>query len=194
MKFLKKIFQRKPKVFVLENKYRVVEAFELKGVKYFMFDDAFKVPTSRAMAALTIYEEFRMRVDKDYLEKHIRAMEIILSDPKKMDISTIAVLNKNLKERLALAPMPDYIYRLASVIYFDASESPYSYDYAYNTKKIQKWREADGTLDFFMTKPLAGLMPFLDSADHNSKMYFQVAEKVNELHRKDLQEVLSRQR
>lgn len=192
MKFLKKIFQKKPKVIVLDQKYRVIEAFELRGEKYFMFDDAFKIPSARAMSALVIYEEFRMRVNKEYLDKHIRAMEIILSDPKKIDIQAIAVMNKNLKERGNLAPMPDYIYRLASVMYFDSSESPYTYDFQYNQKKIQKWREAEGTLDFFTRQPMKNLMPFLDSAGDNLSMFFQVGEEVDKLHKKDLQEVLYR--
>lgn len=194
MKFLKKIFQRKPRILLLDKQYRVTEAFELKGVKYYSFDDAFKIPSARALSALTIYQEFEMRTDKDYLEKHVRAVEILLSDPKKISIKDIALLNNNLKERTRLAPMPEYIYKLASVVFFDDTESPYSYDYKYNAKKIAKWKEAGEVLDFFLNLPLKTLMPYLDTQDPNLKTYFQVAGQVDQLHRSDLQEILSRER
>lgn len=178
---------------LLDNgKYRVTEAFELRGIKYFSFDDAFKIPSSRALSALTIYQEFEMRTDKDYLEKHIRAMEILLSDPKKISIKDIALLNNNLKERSRLAPMPDYIYKLASVVFFDETESPYSYDFKYNEKKIARWKESGDVLDFFLNLPLKTLMPSLNTQDPNLRTYFQVAEQIDQLHRSDLQEILSR--
>lgn len=192
MNFLKKLFQRTPKTFVLDDKYRVVEAFELRGVTYFQFDDAFKIPTERALRALTIYEEFRMNCDKDYLDKHVRAVELILSDPKKINLNAIVLLNNNLKERLNLTKFPDHIYKLASVIFFDKTEAPYGYDPEYNKKKIEKWKEADGVLDFFLKGPLSTLIPSLQLPADSSSMYFQIADQVDMLHRNDLQEVLSK--
>jgi hypothetical protein len=177
---------------MLENQHRVVEAFKLEGTTYYMFDDSFKIPSGRGLCALTIYEEFEMRCTKEYLKTHIRAVEVILSDPKKININALAIIHRNLKERLDLAAFPDHIYKLASVIFFDDSESPYSYDFAYSKKKIEKWKASGGTLDFFMQTPLKDLIPSLKSQGELAKTYFQVAGEVDLLHQADLQEILSK--
>lgn len=188
-----RLFRRKVKSYMLEQQYKVVEAFTLNGETYYMFDDTYKVPTGRGLSALTIYEEFAMRCDRDYLIAHQRATEKLLSgESGKINLNTLSIINQNLKERLNLAVLPDHVYKLASVIFFDKSESPYSYDYAYNAKKIEKWKAAGGTLDFFLKTPLRDLIPSLKLPDENADQYFQVAQQVDELHRADLQEVLSR--
>lgn len=169
----------------------VKEAFVLSGTTYFMFDDAFRIPSGRAMAALTIYEELRMRCSQEYLEKHCKAMELLLSDPKKININAIAIINRNLKERLNLAPFPEHIYKLASVVFFDPSESPYSYDYGYNQKKIAKWKASEGTLDFFLKTQMSALIPSLTLLGDNAQTFFQVSEQVDKSHQTDLQEALS---
>lgn len=177
---------------MLEGQHRVVEAFKLNGITYYMFDDSFKVPSGRGLCALTIYEEFEQRCTKEYLKTHCRAVEVILSDPKKININALAIINRNLKERLDLAVFPDHIYKLASVIFFDDTESPYSYDFSYNNKKIEKWKASGGTLDFFMQTPLKDLIPSLKLAGLNAQTYFQVASEVDKLHHQDLQEILSK--
>ena len=185
------LFRKKFKSYKLDEKYRVVEAFRLDGQKYFMFDNSFDTPSGRGLIALTIFEEFNMRCTREYLELHTKAMEKLLSDPKKINIQAIAMINQNLKERLNMALFPDHIYKLASVVFFDETESPYSYDYKYNQKKIDKWKASGGTLDFFMKTPLKELIPSMRLQGHNAETYFHVAEETDNLHHTDLQEVLS---
>ncbi len=184
--------KRKIKSFLSDEKFKVIEAFKLNGKTYFMYEDSTKVPSGRGLCALTIYEEFNMRCDRDYLKAHTRAMEILLSDPKKINIQAIAVINKNLGERLNMAVFPDHIYKLASVIFFDETESSYSYDYQYNNKKIEEWKATGGSLDFFMKTPLRDLIPALQLQSGSADTYFQVSEMIDQLHRTDLQEVLSK--
>lgn len=184
---LKNIFRRKPKSKLLDKSIRVVEAFKHGGKTYFMFDDTFKIPTGRALCALAIYDEFRMRCTREYLELHTRAMEAILSDPKKINVQAIAVINQNLKERLALVPFPDHVYKLASVTFFDESESPYGYDFKYNEAKITEWKRDPNMLDFFLRTQFKDLIPHLNTLNGNAAMYFGVAEKVNNLHQQFLQ-------
>lgn len=184
--------KRKLKSFLSDEKFKVVEAFELKGKKYFMYEDATKVPSGRGLCALTIYEEFNMRCTKEYLTAHTRAMEILLSDPKKINIQAIAVINKNLQERLQMAVFPEHIYKLASVIFFDETESASSYDYQYNNKKIVEWKASGVTLDFFLKTPLSNLIPSLQLQGGNADTFFQVSEMIDNLHRTDLEEVLSK--
>jgi hypothetical protein len=191
MGLLKWLFRKKFKAHLLDERYRVVEAFELGGKKYFMFDNAFEVPAGRMLSALAIYQEMEMRCDREYLDAHTKAMEKLLSDPKKISIQWIAQLNINLRERLGLMPLPDFVYKLASVIFFDDSESPYSYDFNYNKGKIEQWKQSKETLDFFLSRLSSELIPSLQPAGKNARMYFQVSEKIDEIHRSHLTKVLS---
>lgn len=191
MNLLRKIFKRKLKSYLLENKHRVVEAFELGGIKYYMYDNTSEVPTGRMLAALAIYTELEMKCDKEYLDLHTRAMEKLLSDPKKINVMYIAQLNLNLKERLELMPLPDFVYKLASVIFFDETESPYSYSFDYNKKKIDEWKKDPETLDFFLSRLSSELIPSLKPASGNTKMFFQVAEQLAGIHLTDLSKILS---
>lgn len=181
---IKRVFKHKLKPFLVDEKYRVIPAFTIGGQDYWMFESTHEVPTGRFFAAMGTYVEMEMNCDKDYLMSHCRAMEKLLSDPKKISIQYIAQLNVNLKERLELMPMPEYIYKLASVIFFDKSESLYSYDYDYNKKKIEKWKAAGGGLDFFSRTPLKELVPSLTMPDRDTQTYSMVTGLIAEAHRK----------
>lgn len=186
-----KIFRKRFRSQLLDNKYKVIEAFQLGGTTYYMFDQTAEVPTGRMLAALAVYTEMEMKVDKAYLELHTKAMEKLLSDPKKINVMYIAQLNLNLKERLELMPLPDFVYKLASVIFFDKTESPYSYSFEYNAKKIEGWKKSDDTLDFFLSRLSSELIPSLKPATGNTKMFFRVAEQIAGIHLTDLTKILS---
>lgn len=183
---------KKLRSYLIENKYKLVLAFEHGGHKYYQFENAFDMSTGRGLQALTIYEEFSMRCDRAYLEKHVKAIEILINDPKGIKIGTITEIHANLRERIALAPYPDHIYKLASVMFFDESESPFSYDGAYNQKKIAAWRADPEMLPFLVKVPLKDLMPFTDTAKENLGTYFRVSEAVSEMHQRKISDVLSK--
>lgn len=188
---LKRLFKHKLKPYIIDEKYRVVPAFSIGGMDYWYFDNTFEVPTGRMMAAMAIYGEMEMRCDREYLLMHTKAVQKVLSDPKKINIQVIAQLNINLQERMELAPLPDFIYKLASVIFFDKSEPVYSYDFDYNKKKIEKWKEAGGTLDFFLNTPLKTLVPSLILPEKDASIYLQVVKMIDETHRRLLSVTLS---
>lgn len=185
------IFRRPFRSFLLEQKYRVVPAFELHGKRYFMFADQTEVPTGRQDSALVVYEEMNMRCTREYLELHCAAMDKVLSNPKTINIGILAQLNYNMKDRLQLMVTPDYIYKLASVIFFDESESPYMYDWEYAKKKIEFWKTHGATLDFFLRTPLGDLVPFLKAQEGVSDTFLVVAEMVEKTHRELLTSILS---
>jgi hypothetical protein len=187
----RKLFRKRFRSRLLDGKYKVIEGFQLGGTTYYMFDQTAEVPTGRMLAALAVYSEMEMKVDKEYLELHTKAMEKLLSDPKKINISYIVQINMNLKERLELMPLPDFVYKLASVIFFDNTESPYSYSFEYNKKKIEEWKKSGDTLDFFLSRLSSELIPSLRSATGNSNTFFQVAEQVAGIHLTDLTKMLS---
>lgn len=188
---LSRLFKPQLKPYLVDEKYKVVPAFSIGGEDYFMFDSEMEIPTGRFFAAMRVYTEMEMSVDKDYLESHTRAVEKILSDPKKISIELIARLNINLKERLELMPLPDFIYKLASVIFFDKTESLYAYDYDYEAIKIKRWKAAGGALDFFSLIPLKVLIPSLNMPDQDSLTYLKTKELISEAHHKLLINTLS---
>lgn len=167
-------------------------AFELNGIKYRQLESAFQMHTGRALCAIAYYEEFQQRCDKNYLLKHCRAVDILLSDPKRIMIGQIAMLHENLKERVNFAPYPDHIYKLASVMYFDDNEDPFSYDFHYNQKKIKAWKGDPKVLSFLVSQPLKELTPFGEVANTSLQTYFQVKEAENQYHLKMLDRILLR--
>lgn len=191
MKGLRNIFKPPFRAYLLDEKYRVIPAFECGGEQFYMFDSQMEVPTGRQFTSLTFYAEMDCRVDREYLEMHTKAMDKVLSDPKKLSIGIIAQLNVHLKERLDLMIPPEFIYKLASVVFFTKDESLYKYDFEYNKKKIQRWKEAGATLDFFLKTPLTTLIPSLKSHEKASPIYLGIAEAVAETHRQHLTDILS---
>ena len=188
---ISRMFKRQLKPHLVEGKYKVVPAFSIGGTDYWMFDSTNEVPTGRFFAAMGVYTEMEMNADKDYLTAHCKAMEKVLSNPKSIRLDYIIQMNVNLKERLELMPFPDYIYKLASVIFFDKSESYYSYDYDYNKTKIEKWKAAGGTLDFFCKTPLKELVPSLTLPAKDFQTYSTVYKSINEIHQAVVTGVLS---
>ncbi len=194
MKWLKKIFQKKPKPILLDGKYKLVPAFELQGETYYMHEDPLTVLAGRGLSAMTHLEELLMRCSAGYLNAHIEAVDKILSDPKKINIAKLAILNNNLKERVSLTiALPKHVFKMAAVVFFTKDESPFMYDPVAADKKINRWIEAGNMYDFFLQQtPLKTLIPFLQLPSSNSESYLAVQEKINQLHLKSLSEVLSR--
>lgn len=189
--FFYRVFHRKPKFFLVDDKSKCIEAFTLEGTKYYMFEDPFNMPSGRAFTALAYYEEFKMRCTADYLKLHCRAVDKILGDPKKVNLTLIFELHRNLKERVELVPIPDHIYKLASVVFFDESESPYTYDFNYGQKKIEQWKTNPAILDFFLSTPLTDLMPSLKSESTALKTFLPLVEQMDTMHNSKLQEIVS---
>jgi hypothetical protein len=138
-----------------------------------------------------------MRVDREYLEKHVRAMEI-LTNPKRgegLNIGAIILLNRNLKERLELAPFPDHLFKLGSVSYFDETENPYAYDIKYNEQKIARWKASGEAemLDFFSQRLIPDLLPSLKHYNIDAQTFLETMEQNNNRHLSHLAMLLSKE-
>ncbi len=180
-RFFKIFFWRKPK-FLLNNDHIIKEAFTCGGVMYYQFDDVYNVPYQRGLTALNFYEELRMRTTRDFLILHTKAVESILNDPKKIKIGELAMLNKQLQERLEWIFEPELLYKLASVVFFDKTESPTSYDYRYGQKKIKEWKKHSSVNDFFLQLPILKLVPFLQDCEINFPAYLKVVHEMSAAH------------
>lgn len=186
-----RLFKKKAKPIFLADIHGIIEAFKMDGKTYYQYEDTVHTPAGRAMQALIFYEEFNQRCTREYLQAHTKAMRILLSDPKAINIMEISRLNINLEERLNLALLPDHIYKLASVVFFDETESPYTYSQKYNEKKIEEWKRHGGTLDFFQQTQLKDLIPVLKSPALLVETFSEMAEKIDKLHQEDLQAIVS---
>jgi len=174
---------------VIRPEHKTIPAFISGGTQYNQFEDPFNAPCLRALTALDFYEEFRQRVSLEYLEKHTQAVDAILSDPKKINIGELARINRHLKERMKIFNF-ELAYKLASVVYFDDSESPYVYDFKYGQKKIEKWKK-DQTVDsFFLQQPLQQLIPSLTSSEGNLQTFSQAEAKVQKSYLDNLTSIL----
>lgn len=198
-KWWRKFYKKKVlkfKSLLVEGKYKIVPAFIWDGIQYYCFEDVMNMPAGRGLSAMAIYQEFEMKCDKEYLELHIRAMDLLLAGKdgniNLQHLMAMKEINNNLRERINLAALPDHCFKLASVYFFDADENVMYYDSIHNEKKIAGWKQNPETLSFFLTQPLKNFLPFLNSANHNVETYLKVAEKVAAMGRKRIQEVLSK--
>jgi hypothetical protein len=190
LKILSRLFRRHPK-FIEEHKGKIKEAFTYRGVVYYMFEDIFTMPTIRGLQALDYYDEFNMRCTKDFLLTFVEAQEAILSNPKKLDLIKLATLTKYLRERLEMIPVPEHVYRLASVMFFSGDEDPFFFDRQKGAEKIEEWKKDPEILAFFLQSPLKDLIPYLDSQLTNISTYSAIIDRVNEIHLKGVSSVLS---
>lgn len=156
-----------------------------------MFDSQMEVPSGRQLTALTIYAEMECRMDREFMVAFSEAMDKILNDPKKIKIGVLAQMNNYMKERLSLMVPNEFVYKLASVVFFTKKESPYLYDFEYNKRKIQRWKEDGATLDFFLKTPLADLIPSLKSQGGLSPTFLGVADQIAKTHQDYLSGILS---
>jgi len=173
--------------------HRTKLSFTLGGVEYYEFDeDIFFLPFQRGLMATMFYKELQCGADREYLLWHTSEYDRIFKDPKQFDIGRMAILNQQLKDRLQFIFDPDLIYKLASVVYFDKTENPYKYNYSYGLKKVALWRESEAVEDFFLRQPIKRLVPFFKQDEENILNYLQVAQKIKDLHSKNLTSTSSR--
>jgi hypothetical protein len=174
---LRSIFRRRR--FNLAPGHHVQLAFTAGGIDYYHFPDILAMGFERALSALTFYEELRCRTTREYLIAHCQAVENLLSGTK-INLGQVAVLNQNLKDRLAMIIEPDIVYKLASVLYFDSTEDPYRYDLDYGMKKVERWKEDLPLTGFFLSTPIKDLIPGLASFEENLASYSQVVATLND--------------
>ncbi len=118
-----------------------------------------------------------MKCDRTFLLAHNEAIENACNNGK---LTEVVRLNLDLKHRLSFVSDPDLLLKLASVVYFDENESPTTYDFKYNEKKIDEWKK-DKLSDFFQVLPLQNLIPSLDFSKIDLKTFTQMNHEVRQL-------------
>lgn len=169
----------------------IKHAFTVAGVDYYMFDDTFNLPYERGLMAIAIYEETRMGCSREYLLQHAEAVEKLLRQ-NPIDVFLINTLNDQMKDRLSMAFNVELAYKLASVVYFDKTENPCTYEADHNQRKIDFWKKHRKVDDFFLQKPISELMPFLKSAEVDLATYSEVQAKIDQVHSERFQAIGSK--
>lgn len=173
---LKNLFQ-KSKQQPPKSEYHLEYAFNCGGIDYYEFVDKNNLPFERGLEAITFYQEMQNGVTDKYLKNHVKAMNALFSDPRKININEVIKLNARLEERLKYIISKDIIYKIASVAFVDKNENCLRYDPKYNEKKIANWKENMGD-DFFLSMPIKKLIPFLQKSGDSSLIYLKVVEKI----------------
>ncbi len=164
------------------SKHVIKPAFTSGGIQYFEFDTLANLPWRRGLKFLSVYNELDMRCDRFYLTKHVEAVENILTGGKRVgfdELVKINQLNQQLKERLQMVYHEDLVYKVASVVFFDANENPDDWEWKYAMEKIERWKK-DGTVnDFFLHEPIQRLMPFLNVSDMSLQQYSELQKEID---------------
>jgi len=186
MKLIQKIrtwyHNRKDPKKLFPNQKNLIEyAFTVGGIDYYQFNDTFNQPYERALFALAVYEQARMRCSREYLEKHVEVVRGILQS-NKIDIFKLNMLNEQMSERLNLVIDVELLYQLASIVFFDKKENPAIYELDYCNKKIEHWKAHKGVADFFLQMPIIELMPFLESVEIDLDIYSELNTELNKIH------------
>ncbi len=177
---LKNPFKKKF-VWQLDEGHAVDEVFVSGGESYFTIKDMFNTFSARALDALSVYEEWQMRVRKDDLIAFTKGMKSILSDPKKIMVDALE------KRAEWVVPSSEIVWRFAAIAFFDKSESPYKYDDKYGREKIEKWKKNNDIPDFFFAKITETIIPSPSLSGIDLENYFKV---VDLMEKKDLQRIL----
>ena len=113
-------------------------------------------------AAVQVYREIEWRLTPELIRSAFAKINKIIfdskanTDSKLEQISKISALTV---ERIDLSFAPALDLKLASVVYFDETENPFSYDYIYAKNKIEHWVKSGDIPSFFLTLPNEKLIP-----------------------------------
>ncbi len=164
------------------SKHVIKHAFTSGGIDYFEFDTLANLPWRRGLKFLSVYNELDMRCDRFYLTKHVEAVENILTGGKRVgfdELVKINQLNQQLKERLQMVYHEDLVYKVASVVFFDANENPDDWEWKYAMEKIERWKKDGNVNDFFLHEPIQRLMPFLNASDMSLQQYSALQQQID---------------
>jgi hypothetical protein len=195
---IKSIFKKKPKRdwFKEYPEVRIIPAFTLSAkdgypeTTYFEFEDPMNLTSGRGFAASSYYRELSMGCTREFLLAHTKGIDTILRDSKKIDIIEVAKLNLQLQERLTMVIDSLTPYKVASVIYFDETEDPYSYDYGYGMKKIERWKK-ENVSSFFLQTPVKNLIPSQLWSEESLESYMKVATELDRSQYQNILDVIS---
>lgn len=178
-------------VFHLQPGHHKEIAFVHKGVEYWHFTDAFNIPCERAKCAIDAYNALNTRIDRTFLNAITESGKAERSK-KSIDIGVWFSNDRMIEERLNfIVPPRRFILKLASVVFFDASEDPYFYDEKYGEKKIAIWENNHDLMAFFLSLPIKNLIFSEQHTPEDLASFMKVVELIDQRHLLNLSTHLS---
>lgn len=189
-----------------EAKDVIEYAFTLEGKDYFQFSDISTIPGSRYFASVEYQNELAMRCNRDFLQAHLEARKEVKAKLNGMSFVDFRVenfvktmnevdeLDKIMEERLSWIHEPQIAAKLLSVVFFTADENPNRHDYVSGSKKAKIFLDAqkkDEHLDFFLSKPIAKLMPWISSLGLDFPEYCRLTAEITANHISSITQMLS---
>lgn len=171
-----------------DQKYCIQFSFDIAGVRYYQFEDTLNIPFARGLMSLAILDEIRMKLTPEYLDLHFEAKDKIyakINSGNKVnidDVRKLQELDEQAKQCRSLTFNADSLYKLASVVFFDANENPTEYDAEHAIKKIEFWKKHKGTHGFFFQKPVTELLPFIAQLGDDFETFFKLSEMMNQVY------------
>ena len=192
MTLLKKLFKKRQK-FYIKPEHKVEIAFtESNGINNYRFESGFNIPSKRALCAFDYYNEFNMGCDSEFLNKFVDTIKEIINDKKSISFTNIIRMVTILEERVKYIRPKNLYLQIAAVATFDETEDPYTFDYDYARKKIERWSKDEAILDFFLKTNIGGLIPQSKNYEGSSKNYFEIMERITKEHYRILTSISSK--
>lgn len=160
-----------------KEKWQEIEfVFTSGGVNYFKFRSDLNLSYQRFIAAKDIFTEDQWQINPDTLEAWVQSGIKLMQDPKKQNekkVYEMGVLLARLKEMKEMSFSFVRTMKLATVLYFDEYEDPYSFDHGYAAKKQNHWMENNDVPGFFLSLPEIAYLPSLTELQENFPTYLK---------------------
>jgi len=174
-------------VWQIQEGHIIEPAFIAGGVQYYKVRDQFNTHTLRGMSAVEIYDRWNMRMERTTLVKYIEELQKCFNTGKAIDLNRVISLINGMKDRLDFVlPPQEYLWDLFCVTYFDANESPYSYDPDYQVLKKERLKASGDIDDFFLFTRLSELLPLPKLSQADLVAAFKVIAELDELNLQNL--------
>jgi len=180
--------------------------FKSGGTQYYTIKDIFNLNSTRAMAAISFFEELRMKCTREYLIKHLDAQKELNKELRKaLDLNNKSLnlegaflaiqesekLDLQIKERLEWIFEPDCMLKLAGIVFFDENEDPFGYDPGYGIEKVNRWKK-EGVDAFFLSKHMNHLIDYSSIKEEDFQKFTGVAEVLTTVHLENISTILSK--
>ena len=99
-----------------------------------------------------------MGCDSEFLNKYVETIREIINDKKSISLTNIIRMTTILEERVKYIRPKNLYLQIAAVATFDETEDPYTFDYDYARRKMERWAKDEAILDFFLKQNIGGLI------------------------------------
>lgn len=178
--FLSKLFRKRIEFKNFEG-VKLKEAFQIGTIKYYEPEDLMNLPYQRALACIDAFNQLKLGIFPEDIEYVCEQVDKIYEKPRVGVSDLIRVkhyLNRIRERQKTQFRHPELMYKLASIVFIDETESPKTYDAVYAQKKIEYWKQHKSVTDFFLQIPIQRLIPFLVASEENLKYYSTLMEQL----------------